>query len=88
MENLYTDAARLEADAVVLATGSRADDRLYQELADEVEELHRIGDCVAPRGLDHAVYEGELAGREPLVDRGALRSYEGELERWHAPVPA
>jgi hypothetical protein len=29
-----------------------------------VRNLHRVGDCVAPRKLDHAIYEGYLAGRE------------------------
>jgi hypothetical protein len=30
----------------------------------KVENLDRSGDCVAPRKLDHAIYEGYLAGRE------------------------
>ncbi len=46
-----------------------------------VENLHRIGDCLAPRKLDHAIYEGELAGRE-LWSPEERYIYEGELERW------
>ena len=42
--------------------------------------LHRIGDCVAVRKLDHAIYEGYLAGRE-LFDPHERYIYEGELER-------
>ena len=41
--------------------------------------LHRIGDCHAPRKLDHAIYEGYLAGRE-LWSPEHRYIYEGELE--------
>jgi hypothetical protein len=52
-----------------------------------VENLHRIGDCVAPRKLDHAIYEGYLAGRE-LWSAEERYIYEGELERWEeAEIP-
>jgi mycofactocin system FadH/OYE family oxidoreductase 2 len=81
--NLYTGAAETieGVDTVVLATGSNANDDLYFALKDEVESLHRIGDCVAPRKLDHAIYEGYLAGRE-LWSAEERYIYEGELERW------
>lgn len=81
--NLYTGAetAIEDVDTVVLATGPKADDRLYHELKERgVAELHRVGDCVAPRKLDHAIYEGYLAGRE-LYDPRERYIYEGELER-------
>jgi mycofactocin system FadH/OYE family oxidoreductase 2 len=83
--NLYTGAetALTGVDAVVLATGPKADDTLYLALKGEVENLHRIGDCHAPRKLDHAIYEGELAGRE-LFDWAERTIYEGDLERWEA----
>ncbi len=38
---------------------------------------------MAPRKLDHAIYEGELAGRE-LWDPEERYIYEGELERAEA----
>jgi hypothetical protein len=81
--NLYTGAREsLDAiDTVVLATGPKANDDLYLALKGRVENLHRIGDCVAPRKLDHAIYEGALAGRE-LWSPEARYVYEGELERW------
>jgi mycofactocin system FadH/OYE family oxidoreductase 2 len=80
--NLYTGAeAVLEAaDTVVLATAPRANDDLYHRLKGSVDRLHRIGDCVAPRKLDHAIYEGYLAGRE-LWAAEERYIYEGELER-------
>jgi hypothetical protein len=81
--NLYTGAQEsLEAiETVVLATGPKANDDLYFALKGRIENLHRIGDCVAPRKLDHAIYEGALAGRE-LWSPDARYVYEGELERW------
>ena len=83
--NLYTGAETIveEIDTVVLATGPKANDALYFELKDVVERLHRIGDCLAPRKLDHAIYEGYLAGRE-LWDPEERYIYEGELERLEA----
>lgn len=79
--NLYTgQTSELEGvDAVVLATGPKADDDLYFALKGTIGTLHRIGDCVAPRKLDHAIYEGELAGRE-LWDPDERYIYEGDLE--------
>jgi mycofactocin system FadH/OYE family oxidoreductase 2 len=81
--NLYTAAQEsLEAiETVVLATGPKANDDLYFALKGRIDNLHRIGDCLAPRKLDHAIYEGSLAGRE-LWSPVERYVYEGELERW------
>ena len=81
--NLYTGGAETltGVDTVVLVTGQRANDELYFGLKGSLEAVHRIGDCVAPRKLDHAIYEGELAGRE-LWSAEERYVYEGELERW------
>jgi mycofactocin system FadH/OYE family oxidoreductase 2 len=87
--NLYTGAVDVleGVDTVVLATGPKANEELYFALKGEVENLHRIGDCLAPRKLDHAIYEGELAGRE-LWSPEERYIYDGELERWdEATVP-
>jgi len=87
--NLYTGAAdTLEGvDTVVLATAPKANDELYFVLKGPVEKLYRIGDCLAPRKLDHAIYEGELAGRE-LWSPEQRYIYEGELERWEGAMVA
>jgi mycofactocin system FadH/OYE family oxidoreductase 2 len=88
--NLYTgDQESIDGvDTVVLATGSKARDELYFSLKGRVENLHRIGDCLAPRKLDHAIYEGYLAGLERWSPDDRY-IYEGELERWEeATVPA
>jgi NADPH-dependent 2,4-dienoyl-CoA reductase/sulfur reductase-like enzyme len=52
-----------KADTVVLAIHRLADDGLYHALKGTVAELHRIGDCVAPRRAHAAIIEGERAGR-------------------------
>jgi pyruvate/2-oxoglutarate dehydrogenase complex dihydrolipoamide dehydrogenase (E3) component len=81
--NLYTGAPETieGVDTVVLAAGAKANDELYLALKSELANVHRIGDCLAPRKLDHAIYEGELAGRE-LFSPEERYIYEGELERF------
>jgi dimethylamine/trimethylamine dehydrogenase len=55
----------LEADAVVLVTQRVSHERLYLELtAAGAERVHRIGDCVAPRLLADAIWDGHRMGRE------------------------
>jgi dimethylamine/trimethylamine dehydrogenase len=62
----------LEADAVVLVTQRLSDERLFLELsgdedrlrAEGIEALYRIGDCVAPRLIAEAVFEGHRLARE------------------------
>ena len=51
-------------DTIVLAMGQKADDTLYKALKGKVEELYRIGDSVAPRKVDMAIWEGHRVGRE------------------------
>jgi dimethylamine/trimethylamine dehydrogenase len=61
-----------DADAVVLVTERRPRDELYGELvanperlaAEEIEAVHRIGDCVAPRLIAEAVFDGHRLARE------------------------
>ena len=54
-----------EADAVCLVTQRVSDDALYRELkASGVERLYRIGDCVAPRFVADAVFDGHRLARE------------------------
>lgn len=50
-------------DTVVLAAGNQSMDRLYFDLKGKVQELYRIGDCVAPRKTDMAIVEGHRVGR-------------------------
>ena len=50
-------------DAVVMSIGSDVNDDLWLALKGTAPELHRIGDCYTPRGVEHAVYEGHKLGR-------------------------
>lgn len=51
-------------DSIVLAMGQKAEEDLYMSLKGKVKELYRIGDCVAPRKVDMAIWEGHRVGRE------------------------
>jgi dimethylamine/trimethylamine dehydrogenase len=68
----FGEPLELEADAVFLVTQRLSDDVLYRELkagagtlADEgIEALYRIGDCVSPRIIAEAIFDGHRLGRE------------------------
>jgi len=51
-------------DSLVLAMGQRVEESLYMSLKGKVSELYRIGDAVAPRKVDMAIWEGHRIGRE------------------------
>lgn len=53
-----------EVDSVVLVMGKRPNQTLYAALKGKVKELHRVGDCVTPRKITDAIYEGNILGRE------------------------
>ncbi len=50
-------------DTLVLAAGNIAEDSMYFELKGKVNEIYRVGDCVAPRKTDMAIIEGHRVGR-------------------------
>jgi 2,4-dienoyl-CoA reductase-like NADH-dependent reductase (Old Yellow Enzyme family) len=54
----------IDADSVVLVMERRSDDALYESLRAAGIDAQRIGDCVAPRDVDDAIYEGMKVGRE------------------------
>jgi hypothetical protein len=51
-------------DGVVLVTGWEADDALGRELEARGVRARHVGDCVAPRRLQFAVFDGYMAGIE------------------------
>ena len=51
-------------DRVVLSFGQDPVDDLFAALRESGLDVRRVGDCVAPRGIEHAVFEGHGAGRE------------------------
>ena len=52
----------LGADSIVLAIGREANKELRQDLQGIVSELYQIGDCVEPRRIYQAIYEGFTVG--------------------------
>src|SRR5439155_19711476 len=50
-------------DTVVIRTHGLPNDELWRELRDQVPELVRVGDAIAVRLADRAVFDGHLAGR-------------------------
>jgi pyruvate/2-oxoglutarate dehydrogenase complex dihydrolipoamide dehydrogenase (E3) component len=53
----------VEADTVVLATGSRGNRSLLDGLERVVPEVHVIGDALKPRNIMTAIYQGAVVGR-------------------------
>ncbi|WP_396909175.1 NAD(P)-binding protein [Mycolicibacterium sp.] len=55
----------ITVDSVVLNMQRFPRLELFAELSERFEgPIHRIGDCLAPRHIDEAIYEGEQIGRE------------------------
>jgi len=84
--NEFGEPVELEADATVLVTQRVSDESLYLELASQprsardagIAGLYRIGDCVAPRLLADAIFDGHRLAREidsetPAIPRPYLR---------------
>ena len=53
-----------DVDSVVVRTHGLPVDDLYHELRPQVATVLRVGDAVAVRYCDRAIYDGHLAGRE------------------------
>ena len=52
-----------DVDSVVVIGNKVSESTLSHELEPVVSRLQSIGDCIAPRHVAIAIYEGELAGR-------------------------
>jgi 2,4-dienoyl-CoA reductase-like NADH-dependent reductase (Old Yellow Enzyme family)/thioredoxin reductase len=53
----------LKGDNVIIMGGLQPDAALYQALKDQGLAVYAIGDCIQPRGIHEAIYEGHLAAR-------------------------
>jgi hypothetical protein len=58
-----TTRAVARVDTVVIRTHGLPNDELYFALQGEVPELVRVGDAVAVRTADRAIFDGHMAGR-------------------------
>ena len=64
VQDVDTDvASELEVEAVVMATGRRADLALGYELAGKAGQVFSIGDSLSPRGLTAAIQDGHRFAR-------------------------
>jgi mycofactocin system FadH/OYE family oxidoreductase 2 len=73
--NNYTGKALTlsELALVVVVAPQVADDALYYALKGRVRYLYRVGDCLAPRRVEHAILDGERVGRAlPLHGQSGL----------------
>jgi NADPH-dependent 2,4-dienoyl-CoA reductase/sulfur reductase-like enzyme len=52
----------LDAEGIILATGSKSNGELAKQLAMEIGELYVIGDCAEPRKVYDAIHEGFQVG--------------------------
>ena len=53
----------IEADRVVIATGTRPDNRLYDKIRPLGYEIFQIGDCLKTRSAKEAIFESTVLGR-------------------------
>jgi dimethylamine/trimethylamine dehydrogenase len=68
----FDEELTLPADAVVLCTQRVSNEELYLELkrdqdvlrSEGIEAVHRIGDCVSPRIVAEAIFDGHRLARE------------------------
>lgn len=51
-------------DAVVLVSQPQPREELYRQIKGKVPELYRIGDSLAPRKMEHAIFDGFTTGRK------------------------
>jgi dimethylamine/trimethylamine dehydrogenase len=71
-EDAFEEPWSFEADGIVLVTQQRSEDALYRELVADpdalreagIEAVYRIGDCVAPRMISEAIFDGHRLARE------------------------
>jgi 2-enoate reductase len=53
----------IEAETIVLASGLKSEDGLYQALSGKIVELYAIGDCREPRNIMGAIWDGYEVAR-------------------------
>jgi len=53
----------IKGDHVAIMGGFLPDMRLYEELKNKGWAVYPVGDCIQPRSIQEAIYEGHLAGR-------------------------
>lgn len=65
VQDVYTgEETKCPADTLIWVTNRVANDSLFRELKGKVPELYEIGDALAPRRMESAIYEGFELGRK------------------------
>ena len=59
----HNKARTLKADTIVLAVGLKSNNSLVKLLRNSVPEVYPIGDCVEPRRIINAIWEGYRTAR-------------------------
>ncbi|UCG05503.1 MAG: FAD-dependent oxidoreductase [Desulfobacterales bacterium] len=54
----------IEAQKVIIAIGTRPDNRLYEKIKSLGYPIHQIGDCLEPRTAKVAIFESAVLGRK------------------------
>ncbi|HSB07478.1 MAG TPA: FAD-dependent oxidoreductase [Thermodesulfobacteriota bacterium] len=57
------EKVKIRGDNVIIMGGFQPDAALYQALKNKGLAVYAIGDCVQPRGIHEAIYEGHLTAR-------------------------
>ncbi|MDQ0219430.1 mycofactocin system FadH/OYE family oxidoreductase 2 [Peribacillus cavernae] len=66
LKNVYSDQ-EINADGYdtfIYVTHNFSKQDLYVSLKGKHKEVHRVGDCVSPRMIEQAIWEGEMMGRK------------------------
>ena len=51
-------------DTVIIAGQSRSENQLYKRFRGLRPHVYSVGDCVAPRGVEQAIFEAEVLARK------------------------
>ena len=54
----------IPVDSILLATGYRAENSLYRELAPRLPEVYLIGDALNPENIKHAIWSAYEVARQ------------------------
>jgi dimethylamine/trimethylamine dehydrogenase len=90
-QDAFGEPLELPAAAIVLVTQRVSRDQLFTELDGTLPRLHRVGDCVAPRLLAEAIFDGHRLAREietPDPDVALPYLRERPLQEPPEPAPA
>lgn len=65
LENTYNHKKKIVKgiDTVLIAGQSKSDNEIYRVLKGKRDHVYAVGDCVAPRAIEQAIFEAEIMAR-------------------------